>query len=73
MSPNVVCQQSFFTLPVRSAPLTQFVLALAHLPLPPALHQLLPHPLNLLDQTLLGFVGQLQIARAVLRYVQHLL
>ena len=57
MSPKVVCQQSFFTLPVCPPCASYLLLGLLHLALRPGLHGFLTQAAHLLYQTLLCIIG----------------
>ena len=71
MSPNVVCQQSFFTVPVRPPALPYLLAGLFYLPLRPCLHRFLPQPANLFDQPHFCRIRQLQVSSGVFYHRQH--
>src|SRR6516165_2742005 len=61
ISPNFVCQRSFFTLAMHRRLLTNFFLGRFHLGLTPSFHPLSPQHPNFLDNPLFDGVGPLKI------------
>jgi len=66
MSPNFVCQRSFFTLAMQGRLLTNFLLRHFHALLGPTLKRLAAQMPHLLDEPLLRGVGLVEVAFGVL-------
>ena len=66
ISPNFVCQWSFFILAMRMRLLTNFPFRHFHLLLRPSLHRLTPQKPHLLYDPLFGRIGLLEISLRIL-------
>jgi len=71
VSPNVVCQQSFFAFSVRPSGAAHVLLAGVDLGAGPGSHGFLSHALEVLGHAQFGIIGEFEVACGVVHRCQQ--